>query len=119
VDSAGTGHYHLGEPAHRGTRRVLAEHGIHYQGKARQVQFSDLEGFDYLVAMDQDNLFHLQRDGGQVLAGKLYRLLDFASHNSVHDVPDPYYTGDFWGTYRLVEEGCRGLLAHIREQHDL
>lgn len=119
VDSAGTSSYHVGEPAHRGTRRVLAQHGISYQGRARQLSYADLETADYLIAMDSDNLYDLQRVGQPVLNGKLFRLLDFASHNTVHDVPDPYYTGNFEQVYQLVEDGCRGLLAHIRDKHDL
>jgi hypothetical protein len=37
VDSAGTGDWHVGEPAHTGTRRVLTQRGIAYNGRARQV----------------------------------------------------------------------------------
>lgn len=37
VDSAGTGGWHVGEKAHVGTRRVLAVHGIVYNGRSRQI----------------------------------------------------------------------------------
>ena len=50
---------------------------------------------------------------------RLYRLLDFAEGSDVSDVPDPYYTGNFEYVYELVEEGCRGLLAFIREQENI
>jgi protein-tyrosine phosphatase len=49
---------------------------------------------------------------------RLYRLLDFAV-GDVGDVPDPYYTGSFDYVYELVEEGCRGLLAMIREKENV
>jgi protein-tyrosine-phosphatase len=45
-------------------------------------------------------------------------LLDFARNGTERDVPDPYYTGNFDYVYRLVEDGCRGLLAHIREEEN-
>lgn len=117
VDSAGTGSWHLGEPAHRGTRRVLEQHGIEYAGRARQVTRADMDPAHYIVTMDEENLDELRRHFGD--HPRLYRLLDFAANGDVRDVPDPYYTGNFDYVYRLVEEGCRGLLETIREEEGL
>lgn len=117
VDSAGTGSWHVGEKAHRGTRRVLSQHGIDYNGRARQVQAGDLDPQTYVVAMDQSNLTDLQRSFGS--HPRLYRLLDFASQSEVRDVPDPYYSGNFEYVYQLVSDGCTGLLATIREQEEV
>lgn len=119
IDSAGTSRYHLGESPHPGTRRILSQHGITYTGRARQVSPVDLNEFDYLIAMDADNLAELQlmlRSSG---GPELHRLLDFAADAGVTNVPDPYYTGDFERTYQLVLDGCQGLLAHIRQHHQL
>jgi protein-tyrosine phosphatase len=44
VDSAGTGSWHVGEKAHRGTRRVLAQHDFFFSRCAwfvRSVDFED------------------------------------------------------------------------------
>lgn len=117
VDSAGTGSWHVGEPAHRGTRGVLQRHGIHYSGRARQVTQADMAPDHYVIAMDQSNLEDLQRRYGD--HPRLARLLDFASNGAERDVPDPYYTGNFEYVYNLVEDGCRGLLARIREEQNL
>ena len=117
VDSVGTGSWHVGEKAHQGTRRVLAQHGIDYNGRARQVRSSDIDQQTYVVAMDQSNLNDLQRNFGQ--HPRLYRLLDFASQNEVRDVPDPYYNDNFEYVYQLVADGCAGLLATIRAQEGL
>lgn len=117
VDSAGTGSWHVGEKAHQGTRRVLLQHGIEYNGRARQVRSGDMDPQTYVVAMDQSNLTDLQRNFGQ--HPRLYRLLDFASQNEVRDVPDPYYSGNFEYVYQLVSDGCRGLLAAIREREGI
>jgi protein-tyrosine phosphatase len=35
------------------------------------------------------------------------------------DVPDPYFDGRFEAVYRLVEAGCRGLLARVRADQRL
>ena len=113
VDSAGTSAYHVGEPAHPGTRRVLAHHGIQHNGRARQLAGGDVTGEPvYLIAMDSENLEALRQRFGD--APRIHRLLDFAGHTAVRDVPDPYYGDNFDYVYRLVEDGCRGLLSAIR-----
>jgi protein-tyrosine phosphatase len=117
VDSAGTGSWHVGETAHRGTLQVLRQHGIAYNGRARQVRSADFAPSIYVVAMDENNLRDLQRMNGR--HPQLFRLLDFAAHTTERDVPDPYYTGGFDYVYQLVEDGCRGLLAAIREREGI
>ena len=117
VDSAGTGSWHVGEQAHRGTRRVLQEHGISYNGHARQVQAADLHKFDYIIGMDESNLSDLRGHFGD--HPRLYRLLEFAGSTDERDVPDPYYSGNFEYVYPLVEDGCRGLLETIRKQEGI
>ena len=120
MDSAGTSRWHVGEPAHPGTREVLDLHGIEYLGRSRQITDSDLTAFDYLIVMDSDNLREVQRlaqrDGK---TGQVRRLLDYAPRGSPQDVPDPYYVGGFDHVYRLVEAGCQGLLDQIRSDHGL
>lgn len=117
VDSAGTGSWHVGELAHRGTRTILAQHGIDYQGRARQVTPTDMDPAHYIVAMDTNNMSDLRRRFGN--HPRLYRLLDFASSSEEDDVPDPYYTGNFAYVYQLVADGCHGLLQYIRSEQNL
>ncbi|MBO8172853.1 MAG: low molecular weight phosphotyrosine protein phosphatase [Bacillaceae bacterium] len=120
VDSAGTGHWHVGEAPHEGTRQILDRHGIDYSGmKARQIVKDDLFEFDYLIAMDADNLGNLHKMAGTKKAGYMARLLDFVPEDKRDDVPDPYYTGNFEEVYQLVETGCKRLLAFIREREGL
>ncbi len=111
IGSAGTGDWHAGEPAHRGTRRVLHDHGIEFVGCAKQIRAEDVRPDTYLIAMDSDNLRELRRRFG--LHPRLRLLLDYAPSGSLRDVPDPYYTGNFEETYRLVRAGCEGLLAAV------
>ena len=116
VASAGTGNWHLGEPAHYGTRQVLAANGVACQGTARRVTRAELEEADYVVAMDRSNAATLRRmASGAALDGRLHLLLDFAAGTQRQDVPDPYYEGNFELVYRLVNDACEGLLAHIRQ----
>lgn len=119
VDSAGTGDWHAGEPVHSGTQGVLNRHEISFTHRARQVDRRELSEVEYVVAMDSSNYRDLRDlDHRAHLDGRLSLLLDYVSGNG-SDVPDPYYEDNFNDVYELVEAGCRGLLEHIREKHEL
>lgn len=122
VDSAGTGSWHVGEPAHRGTLAVLKQNGIQYRGRSRLLTPVDLEHFDYVLAMDRSNLSNIQRMLRNGHRTEVTLFLSYAHEKGVVDVeevPDPYYDGNFDYVYDLVEKGCRTLLRHIRSQHGL
>ena len=117
VDSVGTGSWHVGDTAHPGTRRILAEHGIQYVGRARQIGRSDIDNDTWFICMDDSNLHEVEQRYGSL--PHLYRLLDFAPQVDVREVPDPYFTGDFESVYQLVLAGCEGLIATIRSENGL
>jgi protein-tyrosine phosphatase len=117
VDSCGTGGWHAGEQPHPGTRRVLEKHNVPFHHQARQIDQSDLGTADYLVAMDADNLADIKRLGATSAEATL--LLSYAPDISVREVPDPYYSDRFDEVYDLVDAGCHGLLAHIRQKENL
>jgi protein-tyrosine phosphatase len=112
TDSAGTGAWHLGNPPHIGTRRILLKHGLTTAHLGRVVTQNDFTRFDYLIAMDRDNLRDLRSMGGGAMV-RVALLMDFAGGHGTTDIPDPYYDGRFAETYTLIEQGCRGLLNQI------
>lgn len=121
VDSAGTSHWHIGKKPHAGTRTLLDRYGISYAGiYARQVQAEDIEHFDYIIAMDEQNLADLKElaDGLQQ-TGKLFSLLTLLPDHPLKNVPDPYYTGNFQEVYDLIEAASRKLLERIEAEYDL
>lgn len=136
VDSAGTAVWE-GEETHPGTTRVLEAHQIAYEGYARQFDFVDLGHFDYILAMDRDNLTQIMRlvnRGERSSHDKLNQFygntgkpeialfLSYANRAGLvqkTEVPDPYYHGRFEDVYDLVTAGCSALLAHIRSVHGL
>jgi protein-tyrosine phosphatase len=118
VDSAGTGSWHIGDPPHKGTLGILNKYKISADGLiGRLLTKEDFEKFDYLVGMDDSNKKNIYKITGKPDHPKIIRLLDLTEHKK--DVPDPYYTGDFDETYRLVSEGCRALLEKIRNENNI
>jgi protein-tyrosine phosphatase len=122
VDSAGTGSYHVGEAPDARARAAGKRRGIEVSGRARQVNRADFEHFDYLLAMDGDNLANLERLAPPESSAHcaLLRSFDPAAPRDAA-VADPYYGGE-QGFDEVVEQcvmACRGLLEHIRREHDL
>ena len=123
IDSAGTGDWHVGEPADRRARAAGKLRGLDVRGRARQVVVEDFERFDYVIAMDRANrsdLHHLAPSDDAQRKVELLRNYDPESPRDA-EVPDPYYgAGDgFEPVIEICEAGCRGLLQHIRNHHGL
>lgn len=121
IDSAGTGGWHEGQPADSRALELLEKHAISYDGRARKVSREDLYDYDYVLAMDGDNLSDLRRLAGSRRSN--IRLFLQAARNAglvtSNQVPDPYYDGTFQRVYDLATKGSKALLAEIREEQGL
>ncbi|MGI9539347.1 MAG: low molecular weight protein-tyrosine-phosphatase [Miltoncostaeaceae bacterium] len=122
IDSAGTGAYHGGEQPDRRAAAACRQRGIVLEGASRQFRRNDFDRFDLVVAMDRDNEAHLLElapdDGARA---RVHLLRSFHGRSLAAgdlDVPDPYYGGGdgFELVLDIVEDGCRGLLAHLHEE---
>ena len=121
VDSAGTHAYHIGNPPDaRATATALARDIDMTDLRARQVCEADFEQFDYVVAMDRDNLSLLEASCPPSRQDRLSLMLDWAVGWG-DEVPDPYYGGDegFIRVFDMLTEASQGLLAHIAASHGL
>jgi len=88
VDSAGTGGWHAGSPPDARSIRAGARAGWDLrEQRARQLQPSDLDNFDWILAMDSANLADLKALG----QGRAQCALFLPEGG---DVPDPYYAED-------------------------
>jgi len=117
VDSAGTGSWHVGRPPDARSQRVALQRGYDIsQLRARQVAVSDFAKFDYILALDGDNLASLEKIKPRHYSGHLGLLLPFAPHINRREVPDPYSGDekDFQLVVDLIQEAATGLLNHIR-----
>jgi protein-tyrosine phosphatase len=117
VDSAGTADWEIDAPAHPGTLRMLGENGIRYSGQGRNLKPDDLDAFDYIITMDEQNRRDVERIG--VGSAMIAPLLSFVSGSEIREVPDPYFDNRFDRTYTLVRAGAEALLEHIRAEHGI
>ena len=112
IASAATSTEEIGNPVYPPAKRKLAEHNIGCAGKtARQITRKDYEYYDYIIAMDHNNLRNLRRMLGEDTQHKISLLMDYTSRPG--DVADPWYTGDFEATWQDVLEGCSALLEKL------
>lgn len=119
VDSAGTSDWHVGQaPDPRSIRHAAARQLDLCGLRARQVNASDFVEFDYLFAMDTQNLRDLQRHCPPQYQSKLGLFLQHGSSKR-QDVPDPYDYGpqQFDEVLDLVQDASAALLAFLRKQH--
>lgn len=120
IDSAGTIGYHSGSPPDRRAQFAARARGYDLSSqRARQVSPEDCKVFDYILAMDGDNLNWLKRSC--TASASVQLLLTYAPELGRQDVPDPYYGGDsgFEQVLDLLEIACQKLLDNIVQQHKL
>ncbi len=118
VDSCGIGPWHVGKSPDARAQAAAASRGLDLSGqRARQLEDADFARFDYLLAMDHDNLAALEarRPAGHEAHVGLF--LAFAGLPD-RPVPDPYYGGDdgFEEVLDLVEAASRGLVEEVRRR---
>ena len=123
IDSAGTGAWHAGELPDPRSREAAARRGYALTHRARQFTADDLPRFDLVLAMDRQNLAHLERLAAAERARRpdvplptLRLLRSYDATAAAHaEVPDPY-AGDAAGfdhVLDICERACRGLLGTL------
>jgi len=117
VDSAGTGGWHVGQPADRRMRAAAERRGIVLPSRARQLSLGDLQSFDHILTMDGDNLAAVQSLARETRpTATITPLTDYCRRYQAREVPDPYYGGEagFEHVLDLLEDACSGLLEALR-----
>lgn len=116
VDSAGTAAYHLGKAPDARATAAARQRGYRLDDyRARQVKAEDFHQFEWIFAMDAQNLADLQAIRPPNSRARLGLFLDQIEQASVREVPDPYYGGHegFEQVLDLCEDASRALLKHL------
>lgn len=122
VTSAGTGDWHVGEPADPRTVAALHERGLDgTEHRARQFTADEFERYDLILAMDRDNYMTLRRlapADADLSRLRMFRSFDPDADDSQLDVPDPYYGGrdGFAHVLAQVERAASGFVQTLREE---
>lgn len=116
VDSAGTGGWHAGDPPDRRAQAAARRHGTDISGlRARQVRPEDFRRFDFVFALDRQNLRDLQAIMPVDATAELGLLMDLVPGREGSSVADPYYgeDRDFDVTWADVNVAAEGLVARL------
>lgn len=116
IDSAGTGSWHVGERPDTRAIAVARAHGITLPSRARQITPEDLDHFDYVIAMDLENVRNLEKMAESSRTDvQIHLLREFDPEHTGDEVPDPYYGGasGFEKVFKIVSQSCEALLAGL------
>ena len=92
IESAGTGHWHIGEKPCDNSIKVAKLNGVDISNqRAQQVKKSDFKNFDLIVGLDDSNISNLKNLGCK----NPIKLGDFGFNGEC--VPDPYFFDGFEG----------------------
>lgn len=102
----------IGNDIYPAARRKLAAEGVPFEHRAaRLLTRKDFREYDYVIGMDEENLYDMRRIAGPEGRDRISLMLDYTSRPG--DVADPWYTGNFDEAYKDIAEGCEGLLRKL------
>lgn len=118
IDSAGTGSWHVGEPADRRMQTHAKKRGYNLDSISRRINpHTDFDYFDIIIGMDDYNIRDLKdRVQNKNNLSKIYKMTDFARVFNYDEIPDPWYGGEegFELVLDLLEDSCNGLLEKLK-----
>jgi len=119
VDSAGTGDWHVGSPPDSRAQAVALRHGIDISDyRGRQVTALDFRRFDYVFALDSENLRNLRRVWPSDGTAELRLLMDLVPGREGSGVTDPYFGDDagFDVTWDDVTRAASTIVKWLRDR---
>ena len=111
IESAGTGHWHIGEKPCENSIKVAKLNGVDISNqKARQVKKEDFKNFDLIVGLDDSNIQNLKNLGCK----NPLKLGNFGFNGEC--VPDPYFFNGFEGfdkVFEMIDICVRNLIDDL------
>ena len=116
IASAAATREEIGNDIYLPMKRALAGAGyVCEHHAARQTVRGDYGQWDYIIGMDDENMWDMKSIYGGDPEGKLSLLLDWAGMKG-KEIDDPWYTRDFNGVLRQIEEGCEGIIRGLSDR---
>lgn len=118
VLSAGTGDWHVGEPAdHRSIATLERQKLDGRKHRAKQFDTEWFELLDLVIAFDRGQERILKEWAGETNRHKVRLLLSFNPASEIpQDVPDPYYSEDsfFDEVFEMIKNACSSLFDQLQ-----
>lgn len=116
IDSAATSMEEIGNQIYPPMRKTLESHHIPIGShRARRVNKDEYDQFGYIIAMDEENKYNLNRLFDNDPVGKVHYLMEYTDTPDAI-IEDPWYTRKFEIAYQKIYKGCSGLLAEIKNK---
>lgn len=119
IESCATSYEEIGNDLYYRAKEVLNNRDIPFtRHSARHLKLVDFTEFDYLIVMDDENLFsikkflqqnHLSSD----FYKKVFKLKSFI--NQSDDIEDPWYSRNFEKCFNEIYECCLGLFEFLEK----
>lgn len=119
VDSAGTGHWHVGEPPDVRSIEIAKEKKVDITGqRARKFSTYDFELFDKIYVMDTQNKSDvLQYANSAEEEQKVKLIMEESDPGKNINVPDPYWDDDgFEQVYQMLDKATDVIIEKIKKQ---
>lgn len=117
VDSAGTGHWHIGNPPDARSVKIAYEKGVDISTlRGRQFSEKDFNDFDYIYVMDSQNYKDVTAlSSDENSKAKVQLILNEIFPNENVDVPDPYYglQDGFEKVYHMLDMACETIAEKL------
>jgi protein-tyrosine phosphatase len=122
AESSGTSNWHIGDPPDPRTIEIAVVNGVKISHSGRQFKAPDLKSYNYILAMDRDNLQEITRlNDRETAVAEILMMRDFDNERSGKDVPDPYYGSmeDFQYVFDVLNESCNNFIDFIIKENNL
>ncbi len=86
---------------------------------SEQLEEHHFTDFDYLVAMDEENITTMKAMFPNADFTKVTKMLSFAPSIPLTNVPDPYYEDNFEKVFLMIDTACYGLFEKIKQENEL
>lgn len=119
VTSLGTSSYESGNDTYYLTKEILDKYNVPYKKRSStKIKADDFSKYDYIIAMDHDNIYSLKRISNKY-HNKINLLLDINEDTKGMIIPDPWYTRNFEETYSLLNSSLDMWLEKIIKDNEL